>query len=149
MERTLVLLKPDAVQRGLVGKIITEFEEKGLKIVGLKLWQMTREIAESHYGEHRDKPFFQGLVDYITSGPLVVMALEGKSAVAAVRQMMGATNPLQASPGTIRGRYGLDIGRNVVHGSDSVASAARELAIFFEEYELISYPRVIEQWIYE
>jgi nucleoside-diphosphate kinase len=139
MERTFVMVKPDGVQRQLAGKIVSTLERRGLKIAGLKLLRITPELAGRHYAEHRDKPFFQGLVDFITSGPVVAMVLEGKDCIAMVRGMMGATDPLKADPATIRGRYGIDIGRNVVHGSDSPASAAREIALFFSGDELLDY----------
>lgn len=149
MERTYLMVKPDGVQRGFVGEIISRFEKKGLKIVGLKLLQITRQVAEKHYGEHKDKPFFGSLVDYITSGPVVAMVLEGKDAVSTARDMMGATNPLKAAPGTIRATYGMDLGRNIIHGSDSPESADREIAIFFRPDELVDYSRTLDQWIYE
>jgi len=131
LERTLVLCKPDAVARGLVGEIITRIERKGLKLLAMELRTLDEGTAKQHYAEHVDKPFFQSLVSFITSGPLVAMAVEGPEAVAAVRSLMGPTNPLQAPPGTIRGDFGLSIQENLVHGSDSPASAARELALFF------------------
>jgi len=143
------MVKPDGVQRGLIGEIITRFEKKGYKIVGLKMMQISRETAEKHYGEHAGKPFFAGLVDFITSGPVVAMVLEGKGVISAAREMMGATDPLKAAPGTIRGSYGIDLGRNVIHGSDSPESAQREIALFFKEEELLSYDRALERWIYE
>lgn len=149
MERTYVMIKPDGVQRNLVGAIITRFEQKGLKVVALKMLQISRELAQQHYGEHQGKPFFEALVEYITSGPVVAMVLEGKDAVNTARDMMGATNPLQAAPGTIRGTYGMDIGRNVVHGSDSVESAIREVGLFFAPDEIVDYQRNIDAWIYE
>jgi len=149
MERTFVMVKPDGVQRQLAGKIIGAFERRGLKIVGLKLLRIAPELAGRHYAEHRDKPFFQGLVDFITSGPVVTMVLEGKDCIAMVREMMGATDPQKAAPATIRGRYGIDIGRNLVHGSDSPASAAREIALFFKDEELLRYPLDIHKWVYE
>ncbi len=149
MERTYTMIKPDGVQRGLVGEIISRFEKKGLKIVGLKMLQIPGEMAETHYGEHKGKPFFGPLVDYITSSPVVALVLEGKDAVSVAREMMGATNPLKAAPGTIRATYGMDIGRNVIHGSDSMASAEREISIFFKPEELTSYKRELEAWIYE
>lgn len=149
MERTYVMVKPDGVQRGLVSEVISRFEQRGLKIVGLKMLQIPRELAEEHYGEHKGKPFFDSLVNYITSSPVVAMVLEGKNAVAAVREMMGATDPQKAAPGTIRGKFGLDIGRNVVHGSDSPASAEREIGLFFRPGELVDYKLDIERWIYE
>lgn len=149
MERTYLMVKPDGVQRCLVGEIITLFEKKGYKIVGLKMLQISRATAEKHYGEHVDKPFFAGLVDFITSGPVVAMVLEGQGVINAAREMMGATDPLKAAPGTIRGSYGIDLGRNVIHGSDSPESAQREIALFFKEEELVSYDRELERWIYE
>lgn len=149
MERTFVMVKPDGVQRGLVGEIIARFERRGYKLVGLKMFTMPREVAETHYAEHRGKPFFEGLVRYITSGPVVAMVWEGKNVIAAAREMMGATDPQKALPGTIRGTYGIDVGRNVVHGSDSPASAAREIGIFFKADELLNYERPLETWIYE
>lgn len=149
MERTYVMIKPDGVQRSLVGNIIACFEKKGLKVAGLKMLRIPRELAEQHYGEHRDKPFFTSLVDYITSGPVVAMVLEGKDAVNTVREMMGATNPLKAAPGTIRATYGMDIGRNVIHGSDSLTSAQREISLFFRPEEMVEYNRDVDRWIYE
>ncbi|SFH00118.1 nucleoside diphosphate kinase [Desulfotomaculum arcticum] len=149
MERTYVMVKPDGVQRNLVGEIISRFEKKGLKIAALKMLQITRELAERHYGEHKGKPFFEPLVEYITSGPVVAMVLEGKDAVSTARDMMGATNPLKAAPGTIRGTFGMDIGRNVIHGSDAVESAGREINIFFAPEEIIEYKRATDSWIYE
>lgn len=149
MERTYLMVKPDGVQRDLVGEIISRFEKKGFKIVGLKMLRISRELAEKHYGEHVGKPFFEPLVAYIISGPVVAMVIEGKDAVSAAREMMGATNPLKAAPGTIRGSYGIDIGRNVIHGSDSPASAQREISLFFKEDELVEYSRDVDRWIYE
>ena len=149
METTLVLLKPDAVQRGLAGEIISRLERTGLKITGMKLMQVSQELANEHYGEHVGKPFFDGLVSFITSGPIVAMALEGNGAVAIVRKTMGATNPADSPPGTVRGDYGIDIGRNLVHGSDSAESAKREVALFFDDAELIDYSRATDPWITE
>lgn len=149
MERTYLMVKPDGVQRSLVGEIIARFEKRGYKIVGLKMLQISRELAEKHYGEHKGKPFFESLVEYITSGPVAAMVIEGKDVVSAAREMMGATDPLKAVSGTIRGSYGIDIGRNIIHGSDSPASAAREIALFFREEELIDYGRDIDRWVYE
>ena len=149
MERTYLMVKPDGVQRSLVGEIVSRFEKRGFKLAGLKMLRISRALAEKHYGEHRGKPFFTPLVDYITSGPVVAMVIEGKDAVSAARDMMGATNPLKAAPGTIRGSYGIDIGRNIIHGSDSPESAAREIGLFFKEDELIEYTRAQEGWIYE
>jgi nucleoside-diphosphate kinase len=143
------MVKPDGVQRGLTGEIIARFEKKGFKIAALKMLQISRELAEKHYGEHMGKPFFENLVGFITSGPVVAMVIEGKEAISAAREMMGATNPLKALPGTIRGSYGIDIGRNIIHGSDSPESAQREIALFFKEEELIDYSRAVDCWIYE
>ena len=136
VERTLFLIKPDAVERGLIGEIVARFERRGFRIRGMKLMRVTEQQAAEHYVEHVGKPFYPELVEFITSGPVVAMAIEGLGAVATVRSMMGATNPLDSAPGTIRGDYALDLGRNVVHGSDAPASAARELAIFFTDAEL-------------
>ncbi|MEB3206454.1 MAG: nucleoside-diphosphate kinase [Vampirovibrionales bacterium] len=150
VQRTFVAIKPDAVQRGLIGPILSRFEQKGFKIVGLKLLQVPRTLAEAHYGEHAGKPFFKGLVAFITSGPVVAIALEGPNVVSVVRQMMGATNPKDALPGTIRGDFSVDIGRNIVHGSDSPESAQRELGLFFSEADLISgWSRTVESWVVE
>ncbi|MEB3245286.1 MAG: nucleoside-diphosphate kinase [Vampirovibrionales bacterium] len=149
-QKTFIAIKPDAVQRGLISEILGRFERKGFKIIGLKLMQVPRIQAESHYGEHAGKPFFAGLVDFITSGPIVAIAIEGPNAVAVARQMMGATNPKDALPGTIRGDLGVDIGRNVIHGSDSPESAARELSLFFNENELLAgWQRTAECWVVE
>ena len=130
MEKTFAMIKPDAVQRGLVGTIISRYEAKGLRIAAMKIMQVTDELARQHYAEHVNKPFFPGLLSYITSGPVVALVLEGKNAVAEVRKLNGATNPLEAACGTIRGDFAQEVGRNVVHGSDSVESAAREIAIY-------------------
>jgi nucleoside-diphosphate kinase len=131
LQRTLILIKPDAFARGLTGEIIARFERKGLALAALSHLTMTRELAERHYAEHAGKPFFEGLVEFITSGPLVALVLEGEQAIAAARQVIGATNPLEAAPGSIRGDYALEVGQNMVHGSDSPESAAREIALFF------------------
>ena len=147
MERTLVLLKPDAVQRRLMGRIISRIEEKGLKIVAMKMMQVTRELAERHYAEHKEKPFFGELVSFITSGPVVAMVVEGPSAVEVVRKMMGNTNPLEAAPGTIRGDYGLSITMNLIHGSDSPETSAREIPIFFDEEEILHYDIADSKWL--
>jgi nucleoside-diphosphate kinase len=133
LDRTLILVKPDAFERGLTGEIIARFEKKGLKIVALKHMTVDRDLAEEHYAEHKERPFFGELVEFITGGPLVAMVLEGYEAVAAARQTIGATNPLEAAPGSIRGLYGLEVQTNLVHGSDSNESAQRETAIFFPE----------------
>ena len=133
MERSLILIKPDAFARNLSGEIVARFERKGLRLVGLKQMTMTRELAERHYAEHEGKPFYDELVSFITSGPLVAMVLEGDQAVAAARQVIGATNPLEASPGSIRGDFAIEVGQNMVHGSDSLSSATREVGLFFPE----------------
>ncbi|MGE0601992.1 MAG: nucleoside-diphosphate kinase [Dehalococcoidia bacterium] len=148
-ERTLFLVKPDAVQRGLAGEIIKRLENRGLKIVGLKLMQVTRATAEKHYGEHKGKPFFNGLVDFITSAPVVAAVLEGTNAIEIVRATNGLTNPAAAAPGTIRADFGLEMGRNLVHASDSPKSAAREIKIFFKPSELVEWTRDSDKWIYE
>jgi nucleoside-diphosphate kinase len=145
-ERTLVLIKPDAVQRLLVGRIIARFEERGLKLVGLKLVAVDRALAERHYAIHRGKPFFAGLLDFITSSPLVAMALEGPQAIAVVRAMVGATRPAEAAPGTIRGDLALETAQNLVHASDGAETAAAELALWFEAGELHAYEREIDRW---
>ena len=149
MERTLVLVKPDGVQRGLIGEIISRLERRGLKLVGMKLMQVNDALARQHYGEHVDRPFFAGLVAFITSSPVVAMAWEAENAVEAVRNTMGQTNPTTSPPGTIRGDLALDIGRNLVHGSDSRESAERELALFFGAGELLDYTRANDGWIIE
>ncbi len=148
-ERTFTLLKPDAVQRGLVGAILRRFERRGLKLVGMKLMRVSKELAESYYAEHKGKPFFEPLVRYVTSSPVVAIVLEGENAVAVVRKMMGKTNSAEAEPGTVRGDYGLIIGRNIIHGSDSPASATREIGLFFKPAELLEYTRIDEAWLYE
>jgi len=149
MERTLIIAKPDAVQRGLIGEIIKRFERRGLRIIGMKFIQMSRELAEQHYGVHVGKPFYEGLVNYITSGPVVVMALEGTDAITAARNTMGATKCSEAAAGTIRGDFGLEIGRNLVHGSDSVENGVKEVGFFFKEEELVSWSRDVDGWIFE
>ena len=149
MQRTFLAIKPDGVQRGLIGKIILRLEEKGFKLVGMKLMKVSNELAEKHYGEHKDKPFFKGLVSFITSGPIVAMVLEGKNIISSLRKMMGKTNPHDAEFGTVRGDFAVDIGKNVVHGSDSEESAKREIALFFKEDELIKWEQDIQKWIYE
>src|SRR4051794_27397726 len=149
MQRTLVIVKPDGVQRGLVGPILTRLEARGLKIAGLKLVQVSADLAGRHYAEHQGKPFYEGLLRYITSGPVVVLCVEGTSAVQMVRNVVGATNPLNAAPGTIRGDLALDIGRNLIHASDAPETAERELALWFEPSELASYARETDRWIFE
>lgn len=149
MERTLIIVKPDAVQRGLTGEIIKRFEQRGLRIIGMKFMAVSRELAEKHYDVHRERPFFGDLVDYITSSPVVVMALEGTGAIQSARNTIGATKPSEAAAGTIRGDYAMEIGRNLVHGSDSVENGKIEVANFFTEDELISWERNTDSWIFE
>ena len=149
MERTLVIIKPDAVQRGLIGEIVSRFERRGLRIVAMKMMQITPELAERHYAIHKGKPFYEGLIQYITSSPVVVMVLEGKGAIDIVRRTMGATNPAEAAPGTIRADFGVEIGRNLVHGSDGPDTAAFEVPLFFTEEEILSYTRDTDRWIFE
>jgi nucleoside-diphosphate kinase len=145
-ERTLVLVKPDGVQRLLTGRILARFEERGLKVVGLKLVRVDRELAERHYAIHREKPFFGGLVDFITSSPLVALALEGPNAISVVRVMVGATRPNEAAPGTIRGDFALETAQNLIHASDGPETAATELELWFEPAELLEYDREIDRW---
>ncbi len=149
MERTLVIIKPDAVQRGLIGPIITRFEQRGLRIAAMKLIHMDRALAERHYAIHQGKPFYEPLLDYITSSPVVVMVLEGKNAIEIVRRTMGATNPVEAAPGTIRADFGVEIGRNLTHGSDGPETAVTEVALFFDESEILTYTRDTDRWIFE
>lgn len=149
MERTFIAIKPDGVQRQLVGEIISRFESKGFTLVGLKLVKVSRSLAEQHYAEHKEKLFFPSLVEFITSGPVVAMVWEGKGVVAAARKMIGSTNPLNAEPGTIRGDFGVDVGRNIIHGSDAVETAKREISLWFKEEELIGWEPSLTKWIYE
>ena len=149
-ERTFVMVKPDGVQRGLIGEIVGRLENRGLKLVGAKFMQLDQALAEDHYGEHADKPFFDDLVGFITSGPVMAMVWEGQDAVAQVRTMMGETDPAESAPGTIRGDLGLDLGRNVIHGSDTEpGSNEREIDLFFDPDELVDYDRIDENWLYE
>ena len=149
MERTLIIIKPDAVQRGLVGQIITRFERRGLLLAGLKLIHIDESLAERHYAIHKGKPFYEPLIQYITSSPVVVLVLEGNDAIEIARRTMGATNPAEATPGTIRADFGLEIGRNLVHGSDGPDTAAIEVPLFFTEDEILSYERDTDRWIFE
>ncbi len=149
MEQTLIIVKPEGVQRGIVGDVLTRFEKRGLKFAALKLIQITPELAEQHYGVHQGKPFYNGLVKHITSGPVVVGVLEGPKAISVARTTMGATNAAEAAPGTIRGDYALEIGFNIIHGSDSSENAAKEIALFFKPEELVSYSTANERWIHE
>jgi nucleoside-diphosphate kinase len=146
-QRTLVLVKPDGVQRLLTGRILARFEERGLRLVGLKLMLADRELAERHYDVHRERPFFTGLVDFITSSPLVALVLEGPNAIAAVRSMVGATRPHEAAPGSIRGDYALETAQNLVHASDGPETSAAEIALWFRPDELVEYEREIDRWV--
>ncbi|MDX2271264.1 MAG: nucleoside-diphosphate kinase [Cyanobacteriota bacterium] len=149
MERTFIAIKPDGVQRQLISSILQRFEARGFQLVGMKLMQVSRELAETHYAEHKERPFFKGLVDFITSGPVVAMVWQGKGVVAAARKLIGKTNPLDSEPGTIRGDFGIDIGRNIIHGSDAVETAQREIALWFDDAELVDWTAVTHPWIYE
>ncbi len=149
MERTYLMVKPDGVQRGLCGEIVSRFEKKGLKLIAMKLMVIPKETAENHYGEHKGKKFYDSLISYITSGPVLAMVWEGENAVSICRNMMGKTNPAESAPGTIRGDYGMVTGLNIIHGSDSVESAEREIKIFFKPEELVSYDRTADRWTYE
>jgi nucleoside-diphosphate kinase len=149
VERTLIIIKPDAVQRGLIGSIVTRFERRGLRIAGMKLIHIDRALAERHYAVHEGKPFYEPLIQYITSAPVVVMVLEGNDAIDIARRTMGATNPAEAAPGTIRADFGLEIGRNLVHGSDGADTAAFEVPLFFEQDEILAYQRDTDRWIFE
>lgn len=149
MERTLVIVKPDGVQRGLIGEVVNRLERRGLKIVGLKMLHLSRELASRLYAVHEGKAFYEGLLDYITSSPIVVMVVEGNGAIDIVRRTMGATNPAQATPGTIRADFGLEIGRNIVHGSDGPETAAFEIGLFFPPEEIHTWARANDCWIFE
>lgn len=149
MERSLIILKPDAVQRGLIGPILSRLEQRGLKIIGLKMMRIDNALAHKHYGVHEGKPFFAGLVEYITSGPVVVLAISGKNVITTIRTMVGATNPVSAAPGTIRGDFGLEIGRNLIHASDSPENGDAEVSLFFGANELVEMQRSVDSWIYE
>lgn len=148
MERTFVMVKPDGVQRGLIGEIVSRFERRGLKIVGMKMLQVSDDLARRHYAVHEGKPFFAGLISYITSAPVVAMVVEGTNAVVAVRQTVGATRPFEAAPGSIRADFALEIGRNLVHASDAPETAATEIALWFGE-ELVAWQRATDRWIFE
>ncbi len=149
MERTLVLIKPDAVQRGLMGEILGRLERRGLRLVGAKFMAVPRDLAEAHYAVHKGKPFYDGLIDYITSSPVMAMVWEGPNAIAAVRQTMGATRPTEAAPGSIRHDFGLEVGRNLTHASDAVETAAMEIGLWFEQGELVDWKRDLDRWILE
>ncbi|NET46443.1 nucleoside-diphosphate kinase [Okeania sp. SIO2B3] len=149
MERSFIAIKPDGVQRGLVAEIIGRFEKKGFTLVGLKMMMVSRELAEQHYDVHREKPFFNGLVEFIISSPIVAMVWEGEGVVASARKIIGATNPLNSEPGTIRGDYGISIGRNLIHGSDAIETAQREISLWFKEEELATWEPTLTKWIVE
>ena len=149
MERTLVLVKPDGVQRGLIGEIIGRLERRGLRLVAAKFIQVSQELAETHYAIHKGKPFYDGLIKYITSAPVMAMAWEGPNAVAAIRQTMGATRPTEAAPGSIRHDFALEVGRNLTHASDSVENGEKEVALWFDSTELVDWKRDADQWIFE
>ncbi len=149
MERTFVAVKPDGVQRKLVGEVIRRFEAKGFTLVGLKLLNVSRELAEEHYGVHRERPFFNGLIEFITSSPVVAMVWEGDGVVAAARKIIGATNPLNAELGTIRGDFGVSVGRNLIHGSDAIETAQKEIGLWFKEEELVNWNPALASWLYE
>ncbi|NEP04271.1 MULTISPECIES: nucleoside-diphosphate kinase [Okeania] len=149
MERTFIAIKPDGVQRGLVGQIISRFETKGFTLVGLKIMSVSKELAEKHYEVHKERPFFPSLIQFITSGPVVAMVWEGEGVVASARKIIGATNPLSAEPGTIRGDYGISVGRNLIHGSDAIETAQTEISLWFKEEELVSWQPTLTPWIVE
>lgn len=149
LERTFIAIKPDGVQRQLIGEIICRFETKGFTLVGLKFMKVSRELAEQHYDVHKEKPFFSGLVEFITSGPVTAMVWEGDGVVAAARKIIGATNPLSAEPGTIRGDFGVNIGRNLIHGSDAVETAQREIELWFKAEELVDWQPTLSGWMRE
>ncbi|CAJ1002846.1 MULTISPECIES: nucleoside-diphosphate kinase [Bacillales] len=147
MEKTFLMVKPDGVQRNLIGEIVSRFEKKGFQLVGAKLMNVSRELAEKHYAEHKERPFFGELVDFITSGPVFAMVWQGNNVIATARAMMGKTNPADAAPGTIRGDFATSVGMNIIHGSDSPESAEREIALWFNEGEVLSYEKTIQRWI--
>jgi nucleoside-diphosphate kinase len=149
LERTFLMIKPDGVQRNLVGEIIRRFEAKGFTLVGLKLMSVSKELAEKHYDVHKERPFFPGLVQFITSGPVVAMVWEGDGVIASARKIIGATNPLNAEPGTIRGDYGVTVGRNLIHGSDAPETAQTEISLWFKDEELVTWQPSLTSWLYE
>jgi nucleoside-diphosphate kinase len=149
LERTFLAIKPDGVQRKLIGEIIKRFETKGFTLVGLKFMSVSRELAEQHYDVHKERPFFGSLVEFITSGPIIAMVWEGDGVVASARKIIGATNPLTAEPGTIRGDFGASIGRNLIHGSDAIETAQREIGLWFKDEELVNWQPTLTSWIYE
>ncbi|MFF2752685.1 nucleoside-diphosphate kinase [Psychrobacillus sp. NPDC058041] len=147
MEKTFLMVKPDGVQRNLIGEIVNRFEKKGYQLVGAKLMQIPTELAEQHYGEHKERPFFGELVEFITSGPVFAMVWEGENVISTARLMMGATNPKESAPGTIRGDFAVTVGKNIIHGSDSPESAEREIGLFFKQEELVAYTKEANNWI--
>lgn len=149
MERTLVLVKPDGVQRGLIGEVISRFEHRGLRLVAAKFMNVSKSLAETHYAVHKGKPFYDGLISYITSAPVMAMVWEGPNAIAAVRQTVGATRPTEAAPGTIRHDYALEVGRNLTHASDEPANGEQEVALWFKKQELVDWKRDVDKWIFE
>jgi nucleoside-diphosphate kinase len=149
LERTLVLIKPDGVQRGLVGEVTTRLERRGLRLIGAKFMHVSQDLAETHYAIHKGKPFYEGLIGYITSAPVMAMVWEGPSAIAAVRQTMGATRPVDAAPGSIRHDFALEVGRNLTHASDSIENGVAEVNLWFSEDELVSWERSIDPWVFE
>jgi nucleoside-diphosphate kinase len=149
LERTLVLVKPDGVQRGLIGEVISRLERRGLRLIGAKFVKVDQQLAETHYAIHKGKPFYEGLIRYITSAPVMAMVWEGPNAIAAVRQTMGATRPLEAAPGTIRHDFALEVGRNLTHASDSVENGEKEVNLWFKPDELVSWDRTIDPWVFE
>jgi nucleoside-diphosphate kinase len=149
LERTLVLIKPDGVQRGLIGEVIARLERRGLRLVGAKFLQVSQDLAETHYAIHKGKPFYDGLIAYITSAPVMAMVWEGPNAVIAVRQTMGATRPTEAAPGSVRHDFGLEVGRNLTHASDSVENGQSEVALWFTDQELVTWSRALDPWIFE
>jgi nucleoside-diphosphate kinase len=149
MERTFIAIKPDGVQRKLISEILGRFEKKGFKLIGLKFMNVSKELAEQHYAVHKERPFFPALVEFITSGPVVAIVLEGDGVVASGRKIIGATNPLNSEPGTIRGDFGANIGRNLIHGSDAIETAQTEIALWFKDEELVTWTPTMTSWIYE
>ena len=149
MERSLVLVKPDAVQRGLIGEVIVRLERRGLRLVAAKFIQVSKELAETHYAIHKGKPFYEGLISYITSAPVMAMVWEGPYAVAAIRQTMGSTRPTEAAPGSVRHDFAIEVGRNLTHASDTVENGAQEVALWFEREELVDWKRAVDQWVFE
>ncbi|WP_342525717.1 nucleoside-diphosphate kinase [Chryseomicrobium sp. FSL W7-1435] len=147
MEKTFLMVKPDGVQRNLIGEIVGRFEKKGFQLVGAKLMQIPTELAKEHYGEHKERPFFGELVEFITSGPVFAMVWEGENAISTARLMMGATNPKDSAPGTVRGDFAVTVGKNIIHGSDSAESAEREIGLFFKQEELVTYTKSSNDWI--